>query len=158
MKLLLYNRKMIFSVILITLIAIVFHALVCINIRQFKIAVSSITKTYLLFELIYPLIFIFIGYSIYKFNIFFENSKQLMIVHLLYLIIIILICISSILCLRYAAFIYSFWCIFISLIINLFLSYILCLHSKIFLYLSAFYMPFHSYLSCILFWFYFKNS
>ena len=157
MKVFDYYKKIFSFIFIITVIAILIHTVTCIDIRNFKVSVSHITKNYNLFKYLYPILYILLGISVYRYSITFENSKNLYLVFLIYLVTISLTVLSSILSLRYAKFIYSFWCILICGILDSILSYLLYITSPKFLYFSGIHVVLYSYLSIVTFWLYSQN-
>ena len=157
MKVFDYYKKMFSFIFIITVIAILIHTVTCIDIRNFKVSVSHITTNYNLFKYLYPILYILLGISVYRYSITFENSKNLSLIFLIYLVTISLTVLSSILSLRYAKFIYSFWCILICEILDSILSYLLYITSPKFLYFSGIHLVLYSYLSIVTFWLYSQN-
>ena len=135
-----------------TILAIIIHTIICLDIKNFKVSVSHVTKNYNLFKVFYPILYILLGISVSRYFFTFESSKNLYLIFLIYLSIIVLSLLSAMLSLRYAKFIFSFWCIIASGILDVFLSYILYLSSSKFLYLSGFHIAMYSYLGVITFW------
>lgn len=157
MRLFSYHKKIISLILIITIIALFIHTITCFDIKKFKRSVSHITKNYNLFIYIYPLIYIILGVGVYRFCFAFENSKNIYIILLMYLIILVLTLISSILTLRYANFIFSFWCLVISTLLDVILAYLLSSDSFKMVYLNGIHVTLYSYLSVVTFWLYFKN-
>lgn len=157
MRLFSYHKKIISLILIITIIALFIHTITCLDIKKFKRAVSSITKNYNLFIYIYPIIYILLGIGVYRFCFAFENSKNVYIILLLYFAILILTSLSSILSLRYANFIFSFWCIVLSTLLDVILSYLLSSNSFKLVYLNGIHVTMYSYLSVVTFWLYFQN-
>ena len=157
MKVFDYYKKMFSFIFIITVFAILIHTVTCIDIRNFKVSVSHITTNYNLFKYLYPILYILLGISVYRYSITFENSKNLSLIFLIYLVTISLTVLSSILSLRYAKFIYSFWCILFCGILDSILSYLLYITSPKFLYFSGIHLVLYSYLSIVTFWLYSQN-
>ena len=157
LKLFDYFKKIFIFIFIITIIAILIHVFICLDIKNFKISVSHITRNYNLFKALYPIIYILLGISVYRYSIAFDTSKNIYIVGTLYLIMIALTLFSSVLSLRYAKFIYSFWCIIASGLLDSILSYILYTTSSKFLYISGMHVALYSYLSVVTFWLYYQS-
>ena len=157
MQLFSYHKKIISLILIITIIALFIHTITCFDIKKFKREVSNITKNYNLFIYIYPIIYIILGICVYRFCFAFDNSKNIYIILLIYLIILAFTLLSSILSLRYANFIFSFWCIVISTLLDVILAYLLSSNSFKMVYLNGIHVTLYSYLSVVTFWLYFQN-
>lgn len=157
MQLFYYHKKIISLILIITIIALFIHTITCLDIKKFKRSVSHVTKNYNLFIYIYPIIYIILGIGVYRFCFAFENSKNIYIILMMYLIILALTLLSSILTLRYANFIFSFWCMVISTILDVILAYLLSSNSFKIVYLNGIHVTLYSYLSIVIFWLYFQN-
>ena len=157
MQLFSYHKKIISLILIITIIALFIHTITCLDIKKFKRSVSHVTKNYNLFIYIFPIIYIILGIGVYRFCFAFENSKNIYIILMMYLIILALTLLSSILTLRYANFIFSFWCMVISTILDVILAYLLSSNSFKMVYLNGIHVTLYSYLSIVIFWLYFQN-
>lgn len=152
-----YYKKIFSFILIITFIALFIHSLVCLDIKNFKLSVSHVTKNYTLFKILFPILYISLAISVYKYGKKFENSKNIYMVLALYLLLIIFTIFSSILTLRYAKFIFSFWCILLCVILDTIFCYIIYIGSPKLIYFSGIHVALYSYLSFVVFWLYSQN-
>ena len=149
MKLFSYYTKILSFICIFTIICLTLHTFICLDINSLKISIHNITRHYMVFKLIYPVLYILLGISVYMYSTTLDSSKNILIVIMFYLLIILLSLLSSMLFLRFANFIFAFWLCIICLILDSLLS---------FLYLKTSICNFHisilAYLLFIQFYFY----
>lgn len=123
MKLLKYYLNILIIICIITMFCFLSNFLICLNIRTFKIAVHSMTKSYIIFKAIFPIIYIMLGINLLNFSLSYNSRNNIYIATVIYLIQILTTILTSILTLRIANFIFSFWLSIFSLIVSIIFYY-----------------------------------
>lgn len=152
MKIFGYYAKVLSIICIFTIICLVLHTFICLDINSLKINIHNITRNYLTLKIMYPVLYILLGINIYMYSTRLDSSKNILIVIALYLIILLLSILSSLLFLRFANFIFAFWLSVLCTVLDIILSYF---------YLKSSICNFHifilAYLSFIQFFFYFSS-
>ncbi len=143
---------------IITIIALGIHVFLCSDIHNLKIAISSVSKNYNFFKIVFPILYVLIAMNIFLYYISPDTSQNIYLIFALYFIILITTLLSTLLILKYANFIFSFWCIVFCIFLNSIFIYNIYKHSPKFLYLSSISNIIYIYLAIVTFWFYFKST
>ena len=156
MQLFSYHKKIIAFIISFTFLLLFIHFIICSNINNFKISASIITHNYVLFKAIYPIIYLLLSIMVYYYSVKFNTSSSLPVVYFIYFIIMLLVMLSSIFTLKYANFIFSFWCLILALCSDAILCYLLYSSSFRFIYIGGIHLAILSYISVVNFWLYYN--
>lgn len=141
-------------IFLATIIFTGLHLFFCIDIHELKIAISSISKNYLFFKMIFPITYILLGANMFIYYLSFDSNKYIYIFFTLYIIILSLLTCSSFLILRHANFIFAFWLLLLSFILSLVFIYYIKYNYHSYYFYSYIPTVIILYLCIISFWFY----
>lgn len=151
LKLLKYYSKILALVCTFTAICLILHIFICLDISSLKISIHSITRNYFILELLYPIIYLLLGISVYMYSTTLDSSRNILIVIMFYLLILLLVILSSILFLRFANFIFAFWLCVFAIALDCILAFLLIKNI-----VCNFHLSLLIYLSLILFYFYYS--
>ena len=149
MKIFTYYAKVFAFILTLTFICLIIHSLICLDISNLKINIHSITKNYISLKLIYPIFYILLGYSIYVYSKTIDSQSNILIIATIYLVLILLVMLSSLLLFKFANFIFAFWLCLISFFIDICLSVFFVRQTVCNFHLSILF-----YLTFVLFYFY----
>ena len=149
MKIFTYYAKVFAFILTLTFICLIIHSLICLDISNLKINIHSITKNYISLKLIYPIFYILLGYSIYVYSKTIDSQSNILIIAAIYLVLILLVMLSSLLLFKFANFIFAFWLCLISFFIDICLSVFFVRQTVCNFHLSILF-----YLTFLLFYFY----
>lgn len=124
-----YLKRSFAIIILLFSITLLLHFFICLDVKKFKIAISSITKAYTLFKLIFPIAYSFGFISLLIYSSLWSNSKNMYIVLIFYISSLILSTLSAYFMLRRGNLVFGLWSNIFNLTLQFILTYILSISS-----------------------------
>lgn len=131
------------------------HVFICLDIHMLKIAIHTISTNYTFFKVIYPIIFSFLAINMYIYYLSFDSNKYIYIFFSIYIIMLILLLLSSFLVMHHANFIFAFWIVLLAFILSSTFIYYIKYNYHSYYHFSYIPSVLILYLDIIYFWFYF---